>query len=285
MTDAVYEPSYEAYEGSRTSRFHRLAAIARRGVAKMTRSTWFWVLIAATIVHLAIRGIVLYGAGQAGGGLPGASQLQFTGEFLTGALGVQARWIVTFMLAVVGTDVISEDLDTGGLTFYFTKPITKPGYLAGKLAAPFAAALAVTAVPLLILWGLGFVFTPENLHPDDVWMLPLALVAASLVISAMTTLVVAALSGLVGSRGRAAVVWIALVFVLGGAAQVAEAVSGDPAAHLIDPYHALEKVTQWLASVDASQIPEVGAGLTVAGWSLAALAGLWWTLHREEVAG
>lgn len=290
MTDAVYEPSYEAYEGSRTSRARRLGAIAGRGWSKTVGSIWFWALLGVSLVHVAIRGGVLYFTGQidASDGIipPDArAQVEFTGRFLTDALADQARWVVTFILVVVGADAISEDLDTGGLTFYFTKPISQPGYVAGKLAAPFAACLLVTAGPVLLLWLMGLVFTPEAVYPDDVWLLPFGLLAASIVVSAMTTLVVAALSGLVGSSGRTAVVWIAIVFVLAAAGQVTEAVSGNVDAELLDPYAALDKLGELLTGVDDSQLSGVGAALTVAGWILASLGGLWWTLRREEVAG
>lgn len=290
MSDAVYEPSYEAYEGERTSRWTRLGAIARRGMSHVAASTWFWVLLGLSLIHVAVRGVVLYVTGQVDlppGAVPpqAEDQIRFTGRFLTGTLAAQARWVVTFMLVAVGAEAIAEDLDAGGLTFYFTKPITKPGYVAGKTAAPFAACLLVTAFPVLVLWGLGMAFTPSELYPDDVWLLLGGLLVASVVISAMTTLIVAALSALVGSRGRTSVVWVALVIVLAGAARVAYAATEEAATLLADPYNALTKATETLARVDASLAPATGAWLTVAGWVLVSLAVLAWALHREEVGG
>jgi ABC-type transport system involved in multi-copper enzyme maturation permease subunit len=290
VSDAVFEPSYETYEGERTSRARRLYAIARRGLSRMAGSTWFWVLFGLSLAHIAIRGVVLYVTGQVDvppGTVPpeAQDQIRFTSRFLTDALAFQVRWVVTFVLVVVGAETIAEDLQAGGLTFYFTKPITKPGYTAGKLAAPLAACLLVTALPLLLLWVLGMAFTPEALYPDRAWLLPLALVAGSLVASAMTTLVVAGLSGLVGSSGRASVVWIALVFVLAGASRVAHAVTDEAAALLVGPYNAIGKALETLTGVDASLAPATGAWLTVAGWSLAGIAAIAWTFHRQEVAG
>lgn len=290
MTDAVYEPSYEAYEGERTTRAGRLAAIARYGFGHVVRSTWFWVLLGLSLAHIAARGIFLYVTGQIdlpeGAVPPGAyDRVHFTGRFMADALGFQSRWIVTFVLVAVGVDVIAEDLEAGGLSFYFTKPITKPGYLAGKLAGPFAACLLVTAAPLLVLWVLGMAFTPGALHPDDAWLMPLALVAASLVVSAMATLIVAALSGLVRSRGRISVVWIALVIVSWAASRLVYAATDEAATLLIDPFNAIDEVATILLGIESTATPSMGAWLTVAGWGLFSLAALAWTMSSEEVAG
>lgn len=290
MTDAIYEPSYEAYDGERTSRLGRVGAIARRGLSRVVSSTWFWVLLGVSLAHVAVRGVILYITGQVDlppGAVPAEAQdqVRFTGRFLADALSTQARWVVTFVLVAVGAEVIAEDLEVGGLTFYFTKPISRAGYVAGKLAGPFTACLLVTAFPLIVLWVLGMAFTPSALYPDDPWLLPLILLAASLVVSLMATLVVAAISGLVGSRGRTSVVWIALVIVLSGAARVAFAATDEAATLLVDPYNAFDKATQTLLGIDASIAPATGAWLTLAGWTLAAAVGLAFALDREEVAG
>lgn len=285
MTDAVYEPAYEPYEGERTSRASRVLVIARRGMREASRSTWIWVLFAITLVHIVVRGVALYVTGQTEVGLPDQEQIQFTARFLTDTIALQARWVVTFALLVIATDAISEDLQAGGLTFYFTKPLTKPGYLAGKLAAPFATSFLLTAVPMLVVWFLGIAFTPEALYPPDVWMLPLALLGASFVISLTASLVVLALSGLIGSSGRAAVAWIAIAFLMAGAARIAELVAEDPAAGLVDLFASFDKITQTLVSVDASILPATGAWLTVGGWVLASLVALGWSMQREEVTG
>lgn len=281
MTDAVYEPAYEPYEGSRTSRAGRVGTIAARSLRVTLSSTWFWVIFGLSLVHLAARGVFLQMSAE--GAIPG--QTAFSAAFLADTLASQARWAVTFVLAAVGAGVVAEDLQAGGLTFYFTKPITKPGYLAGKLAGPFAASLAVTALPLATLWLIGVAFTPETAYPDRVWLLPLTLLLASLVASAVATLVVAALSALVANRGWTAGVWIALVLVLATAARVAEAVTGNPDAALLDPYNALDDVSRWILGAETSDASTWGAGLAVAGWALAALAGLAWGLERQEVAG
>jgi hypothetical protein len=281
VTDAVYEPAYEAYEGSRTSRLARIGAIAQRGLAQVGSSLWFWVILGVSFLHIAVRGAVLQIGAQ--GAQPGATP--FSASFLADALLSQARFGVTFVLAAVAADVIAEDLETGGLTFYFTNPLTKPGYAAGKGAGPFAATLAVTAVPVLVLWLLAVAFTPEALYPDNVWLLPLGILAASVLVGLVTTLVVAAVSAVVGARGRTAAVWVGLVFLLAAAARVARGVADNADLLLIDLFDALERTTHTLLGIETSPIPELGAWLTVAGWVLVSLAGLTWGLHREEVAG
>jgi ABC-2 type transport system permease protein len=301
MSDAVHEPSYEAYEGPRTSSWQRLAAVVRRGLGHTVTSPWFWALVGVTLIHVGVRGVSLYVTGQVDlpqGTVPeeAADQVRFTSGFLSNVLATQARWIVTFMLVVAGADAIAEDLEAGGLTFYFTKPLTKSGYALAKLATPFTACMLVTALPLLVVWGLGMAFTPSQLYPDSVWLLPLGLIAASAVISAMTTLIVGGLSAVLGSSRRASLAWVALVVILAGATQVLQAVTvdpatvaaGDPVAQLlVDPYNALERVTGTLLSIDPTGVfpPAWGAWLTTAGWSVLGALGITYALQREEVAG
>lgn len=280
MTDAVYEPAYETYEGQRTSLLTRTGAIAQRSLAKAFRSTWLWILIALTLVHVGIRGVALYATGQ--GVAPGGQSL-FTGEFLAESLATQARWFVTLALVVVGADAIAEDLEAGGLTFHLTKPITKPSYVAGKMAGPLTATLLLTVLPVLVLVLLGVAFTPEAGHPADLARISAALVLAGALVSLTATLVVLALSALLGSRWPAALVWVGIAVILAGAARIVEVVTGEASTVLIDIYAALDEVTRSMAGLAGSQIPEWGAWLAVGGWIAASLAALAWSLHGQEV--
>lgn len=288
MTDAVYEPAYEGYEGDRTTTGTRVAAIARREWARVRSSTWLWVLLGVTAVHLTLRGTLLYFATQPSGTGPFGRVLQaveFNAAFLVDAMATQARWLLTLALAIVASNAIARDLQAGGLTFHLTKPIPSWGYLAGKLTPAVGVGLAFTALPSFVLWVLGLAFAPSSAYPDDVALLGLTILVAGAIVSVVAALIVVALSAVTRSSRLAALTWIGGGLLLYAGSRVAFATTGNESALLVDLFSAMNRVVEATAGAPSSDIPLIGAALVTAGWALVSLAGLAWAIHREEVAG
>jgi ABC-type transport system involved in multi-copper enzyme maturation permease subunit len=287
VTDAVYERVYEPYEGDRTTQLDRIVAIAKEGFQATARSKWLYVLLAATLVHVAIRSVVLYVTGQVDvqGQVPPnvAEQINFNAGFIADTLALQTRWILLLSLALVGAPAIARDVQAGGLSFYFSKPITRSGYAIGKLATPVIVGLVVTALPALIVWMMGVAFTPETLYPSNVWTMPLMILAAGAIVSTVASLVVLGLSALAGSRNLAAVVWVGIGLLAAGASELLTGVTGEDATGLVDLFGAFNKVTELLLGVDASTLPSTGAWLITLGWGLAGLIGLVYVFSDAEV--
>lgn len=286
----VYEHAYEAWEGDLEPRWRRVAAIAGQELGRVVSSTWVWLLWIATLVHVAIRGFVLWASAQfdvpAEQLPPGAAdQIRFTEGFLANVLGFQAGIVLLLMLALVAAGVLARDLDAGALTFYFSKPITRTGYAAAKLSAPVIMGLTVTALPLLVLWVLGVAFTPEALHPDTVASLPLRLLAAGGLVSLAASLVAVAISGLVRSTNIAAGVWVALALISKAAAGILAALAGEPLLEFVDLFHAFRVANDSVLGLAVADDELAWAWGVTAGWILAGAGTIAHVLRSEEVGG
>jgi hypothetical protein len=127
------------------------------------------------------------------------------GEFLNLQL-----WFA-FLLAVFGASgLVANDLRSGGILVYLSRPLTQRDYIAGKLGVPLALTLAVTLVPGLALYGVGLLLAPEYyLKAELAWIAP-AIVAQSLAMSLVVSLVVLAVSSLSRSARVAGLGFVAL---------------------------------------------------------------------------
>jgi ABC-2 type transport system permease protein len=82
-----------------------------------------------------------------------------------------------------GTALVADDFRTGALLVYFSRPLTRLDYVAGKLAVVVALNLAVTAVPLLLLWLMAAALHASEMGKHGLSFLPVAIVALSAGIS------------------------------------------------------------------------------------------------------
>lgn len=286
----VYEQAYEHWDGERTPGWQRVATIVGEGLSHAIRSKWVWLLLAATLVHVAIRGGILYFTGQVQvpqGAVPPdvESQIRFTETFISDAMIFQARWILMALMALVAAPALARDLQAGALSFYFSKPITRTGYAVGKLAPPFLLGLTVTALPCLVLWVLGMAFTPEPLHPATATSMPWRILLAGALVSLVAALVVVALSGLVRSANLAGGGWLALVLLSAGGARMLVELTGQSTAILVDLFTAFGLAMDTILDAATAADPTQGAWLVTIGWAAAGLAGIAYVLNEEEVTG
>jgi ABC-type transport system involved in multi-copper enzyme maturation permease subunit len=288
VTDALYERVYEPYEGDRTSHFGRILAIAKESFKATTGSKWLWLLLAATLVHVAVRGVVPFVTGQievpeGAVGPEARQQIEFTTAFLMDAFGLQARWILLLALALVASPAISRDAQSGGFSFYFSKPVTRTGYGIGKLLPPVTIGMIVTALPVLVIWLLGVAFTPEAVYPDNVWTLPILITLAGLVVSAAASLLALGLSAVSSSRNLAAVVWVGIGLVSAVAAGLLQGITGNDATGLVDVFGTFNAVADTVLGVGNASVPTWGAWLVTLGWAIVGAAGMAYVFHDQEV--
>jgi ABC-2 type transport system permease protein len=102
------------------------------------------------------------------------------------------------LLSISGASgAIANDLRTGAMLVYLSRPLTKRDYLLGKLGFPLLLNLGVLLIPGLLLYGVGLALAPQQyLHWRLAWIGP-AIVAYSLVaglVVSLTTLAASALS-------------------------------------------------------------------------------------------
>ncbi len=280
----VYEQAYEPWEGDREPAWRRAGAIVEEGLSRGASSTWVWALWAATLVHVGIRGLMLYNAGQATP-MPGQGPSLFTAGFVADTLAYQARWVLLILLAIVASGALSRDINAGAFAFYFSKPITRTGYAIGKVAPSFVLGLTVTAVPALIVWVLGLAFVPTDLYPDGPYMLGLQILAASVIVSLAAALVAVALSGLLRSTALAAGAWVGLGLLSAAAAGILAEVTDRARLEMLDVLGAFNRVQEHVVGATEAGSFTGTAWLVTLAWAAASVGALAYVLWTPEVAG
>jgi ABC-2 type transport system permease protein len=131
------------------------------------------------------------------------------GEFLNTQIGF------TILLSVFGAaGLVANDLRTGGILVYLSRPLTRRDYVLGKLGVPLALNLAVTLVPGLVLYAAALALAPDQfLEWTLAWIGP-AIVAHALVISLFVSLLALAVSALSRSARVAGLAFFGLIFGL-----------------------------------------------------------------------
>ena len=81
------------------------------------------------------------------------------GEFLNQQIGF------TILLSIFGASgLVANDLRTGAILAYLSRPLTRRDYVVGKLLVPLFLNLAVTLAPGLLLYATGLSLAPDVLR-------------------------------------------------------------------------------------------------------------------------
>jgi len=206
----IYDQGYRRYEARSPLHQVRFWPITREALRLILAKRAFLGLIAVCFLPFIGRVIQIYVVTrfpEAGRLLPIDGRL--FGEFLNQQIGF------TILLSVFGASgLVANDLRTGAILVYLSRPLTQRDYIAGKLLVPLALNLAVTLVPGLALYLVGLALAPEQyLKWDLAWIAP-AIVAHAVAVSLVVSLVVLAVSSLSKSARVAGLGFAGLVFGL-----------------------------------------------------------------------
>jgi ABC-2 type transport system permease protein len=188
----IYEQKYRRHEGRAPLRQARFWPITREALRIVLARRAFLVLFALALVPLLYRiGQILLVTR-----VPQAARLlsldaRLFGEFL--------NWQVLFVVLVSilgGAGLIANDLRTGAILVYLSRPLTRRDYVLGKLGALLALNLSMTLVPALLLYLLALALAPERFATWELLWLAPAIVLHSLVIALSVSLLVLAVSAL-----------------------------------------------------------------------------------------
>lgn len=204
----LFDLSYQRFEGTRTPRRLRAFAIARSAGWQILRKRVFLQLLALSWLPVVVRGVLLYLARQ----FPeSAAIVSIDAFFWQEFLAQQVTFLPVVLVALyTGASSIASDLETGAFAIYLSKPISRLDYVMGR-ALPVAGALgAVTLVPALALLALHGAIAADFVLYADSPLLPLSVVAYSLWISSLFTLLVLAVSSLTRSGRVAGIAFVAV---------------------------------------------------------------------------
>lgn len=186
-------------------------------------------LVGAIRVHLLFT--FRENAGE-NGGMPVLAAAQ-----LSSVLGDVARNIFDFMTAVrffallaitwYGSALIADDRRLGANLLYFSRPLTRTGYMLGKLLSAMIFGCCAVLLPVLLICGQASISSPEWSFLKEEWPLILKAIAFSLLWVFVVSCLVLSISSLVKRRTLALSLVFGVVFILHGMSQVASGITGN----------------------------------------------------------
>jgi ABC-2 type transport system permease protein len=206
----IYDQGYRRYEARGPLRQIRFWPITREALRMILAKRAFLGLLALSFLPFLARVAQIYVVTrfpEAGRVLPVDGRL--FGEFLNQQIGF------TILLSIFGASgLIANDLRTGAILVYLSRPLTRRDYVLGKAGVPLALNLSVTLAPGLLLYAIGLTLAPEQFAKWSLaWIAP-AVVAHAVVICVVVSLLALAISSLSRSARVAGLAFFGLLFGL-----------------------------------------------------------------------
>lgn len=225
----IYEQAYRRWQARGPLRRVRFWPITREALRLLLSKRAFLGLLAASWIPFVVRLVQIYIVTR----FPQAAQLlpseaKVFGEFLNGQLGF------AMLLSIFGgAGLVANDLRTGAILVYLSRPLTRRDYVLGKIGVLAALNLSITLVPGLLLYLSAVALLPERfLKVDMAWIAP-AVVAQALLVSFAVSLLALAVSSLSRSARVAGVALMALWIGLEIARVIADNVFSRPEVSLL----------------------------------------------------
>jgi len=204
----IYDQGYRRYEARAPLHHARFWPITREALRLVLVKRAFLGLLAGSFIPFIVRVIQIYLVTrfpEAGRVLPIDGRL--FGDFLNQQIGF------TLLLSIFGASgLVANDLRTGAILVYLSRPLTQRDYVLGKLGVPMALNLAVTLVPGLLLYTAGLMLAPEQYAKPELWWIAPAITAHAFAISLVVSLLTLAISAL-SKSGRVAGLAFVAVFL------------------------------------------------------------------------
>jgi ABC-2 type transport system permease protein len=188
----IYDQTYRRYEARGPLRTLRFWPITREGLRLVLVRRWFLALLAAAWVPFLVQVIRVYIVTR----FPEANRiLPVDGRLFGELLSWQAAFTM-FVAIFGGAGLVANDLRTGAILVYLSRPLTRRDYVFGKLGVLLALNLAVTLAPALALYAAALALAPELFWRWSLAWIGPAIVAESLAIALVMGLLVLAVSAL-----------------------------------------------------------------------------------------
>jgi ABC-2 type transport system permease protein len=206
----IYDLSYRHWEGSLHGPERRWRVIAEAGIRLLLSYKLFVFLLMLAWIPFFIQAFMLYMIMVKGANL----------GFTLGAGFFQSAYYVQFFPLVLvtiyaGSGLIASDLAANALPLYFSKPITRLDYIAGKFGviAAFLALVFLAPVLLLFLFAVGV--SPDLTFVQENYWVLFSIIGYGLFVVAVTSVFILALSSTSRSGRTVGVAFIAIVIFSG----------------------------------------------------------------------
>ena len=225
----IHANTYRHYEGRRRGRFWRAFVIANTASALLVKKKFLVALILLGITPSVIFGVLVYGTVSRNAKDYEGFAVQMIGDvgwgpYLKQHPGPAGSWRLIFSLflfvqlipvlvivTAVGPSLISQDLRARALQLYYSRPLTRTDYLAGKLLVVAVFVAMVTLVPALLLYVVGVVLSRSPLTAIETGRTFFGIVAGCAVTTLVTGALVLACSSLSRRSGHVAVAWASVI--------------------------------------------------------------------------
>lgn len=188
----VYDQGYRRYAARAPLRSARFWPITREALRMVLLRRWFLGLLTLPL------GVFLFYVGRVylvtqypdiGRALPADGRM--FAEFL------RIETLFAILLSIFGASgLVANDLRTGAILAYLSRPLTRRDYVLGKLLVPLLLNLAMTLVPGLLLYAACLLLAPDTYLRWELARIGPAIVAHACAISLVVSLLALAISAL-----------------------------------------------------------------------------------------
>jgi len=248
----IYEQGYRRWEARGPLRSIRFWPITREALALILAKRAFLGLLVLVWLPFVFRVIQVYVVTrfpEAGRLLPVDGRL--FGEFLNQQSGL------SFLLSIFGgAGLIANDLRTGAILVYLSRPLTRRDYVIGKLSVLLLLNYSATLVPALLLYGLALGLAPELfLKWSLAWIAPMIVLHAT-ILSLVVSLVALAISSLSRSARVSGLAFMGVIVGLEIVRGVLVGILDRPEAQVLSLQNSLRMVGNLLFGIaEGSAVP------------------------------
>ena len=268
----IYDQGYRPFNGELASPRSRFLIIAGNSLRQAWKSKWFkrivWLSFSPLVVFAVL--VVVAARFEALGGQMEDVWIPFW--------GIQTFFSM-LMVFFIGRGAVGEDLRTGALTVYFSRPVSFMQYLGGKWLAVSVGVLGVTLLPGIVLAVFRWLAEPDAGVLDFLMWLG-SLVLLSGLLALCMGWVILAVSALAGRARAAGIVWVILFFVSFGIGEGLANATGIYELHATGFGGANEQLAAVLFSGDASLTDVFWFVAGQLGWALVGLTAVLLRLRR-----
>ena len=246
----IYEQHYRRLDASIPLRNQRWIPIAREGLKALIALRAYLSLMTIAWLPVVVRLGQVYFTTR----FPEARRIvPVDDKLFCDFLSQQMPWML-LMSAFAGAGLIANDMRTGGLLLYLSRPLTLSDYILGKVMILFASLSMVTLIPGLTLFIGARSLAPDVLGDATHFLLVPKIIAFALVMVLPTTGLVLVMSAL-ARNARFAGLGFFFVFVGSTVAQgIAWRATRSSYAGLISIQACMRRVGEAIFSVNPSRM-------------------------------
>jgi ABC-2 type transport system permease protein len=253
---AVYRRGYQRYQGEIEGRRARFLALPRFSWKRMFRQRLVILLLAAAMGWPILCAVFVYFSHNADlltimGPLPGF--LEVNDNFFIIFMSVQKIYAV-FLAALTGPGLIAPDVANNALQLYFSRPLTRLDYAAGRLAALMGLLSLITWIPCLALFLMQAAMAGNGWGGAN-WRLGFGPFVGFMLWIFLVALAALASSAWVKQRVIAGGLILGLFFIPRGIAGMINGIFRGTWGHLLNPSWAIERIVYALAGMEYPDVP------------------------------